>query len=369
MSYPRSQAYRLLGLIALCGELPADAIHRLPISESYRYKVAASLKSQKLIRLFERDNLKGYRLTQAGKKLLLQVQPARFSYYLAEEAGRVSCRSEPTRRRRLHAAAQTYITMLNAGVPLFHDEKAPIWNTPSLAAVPKPSGAVFYCSREVKAIGLESNKIRSSRSTGILFDRERMYLTYNTGGTVMKWEAQAELRLRSLAEARFCRSPGQFWYTSENVIGLMLGDSMDTALQLLDSRGGYKRSSYRPDAGFSRFWFCPNTPEGERQLRILISPVYAQLRQLLVSDLQTGTPAVSIEHDGLDTEGRPVLLALDFDLPRLHRFRSALELFRYTGRIFCFDFQMRALQAYMDGLADVQPVSLEKVVKEFHIQT
>ena len=49
MSYPRSQAYRLLGLIALCGELPADAIRRLPISGSYRYKVIASLKSQKLI--------------------------------------------------------------------------------------------------------------------------------------------------------------------------------------------------------------------------------------------------------------------------------------------------------------------------------
>ena len=259
--------------------------------------------------------------------------------------------------------------MLNAGVPLFHDEKAPIFEPSLSAAVPKPSGAVFYCPTEVKDIGLEAAKIRSSRVAGILFDDERIYLTYNTGGAVMKWEAQAELRLRSLAEARFCRSPGQAWYTSENVIGLMLGDSMDTGLQLLDSRGGYKRSSYRPDAGFSRFWFCPNTPEGERQLRILISPVYAQLRQLLVSDLQTGTPAVSIEHDGLDAEGRPVLLALDFDLPRLWRFRSALELFSYTSRIYCFDFQAPVLQVYMSGLADIQSVSLEKVVKEFHIQT
>ena len=40
-----------------------------------------------------------------------------------------------------------------------------------------------------------------------------------------------------------------------------------------------------------------------------------------------------------------------------------------TGRIFCFDFQAPVLQAYMGGLADVQPVSLEKAVKEFHIQT
>lgn len=69
MIHPHSQAYHLLGLIAVCGELPADAIHRLPISESYRYKVIASLKSQKLIRLFGRDGIKGYRLTPVAKKL------------------------------------------------------------------------------------------------------------------------------------------------------------------------------------------------------------------------------------------------------------------------------------------------------------
>lgn len=160
MIHPHSQAYHLLGLIAVCGELPADAIHRLPISESYRYKVIASLKSQKLIRLFGRDGIKGYRLTPVAKKLLLQTQPDRFSYYL--DAGRVSCRSEPSRRRRLHAAAQTYITMIRAGVPLFYDEKAPIFEPSLSAAVPKPSGAVFYCPTEVKDIGLEAAKIRSS---------------------------------------------------------------------------------------------------------------------------------------------------------------------------------------------------------------
>ena len=367
MNRPHSQAYRLLGLIALCVELPADAIRRLPISGSYRYKVIASLKSQKLIRLFERDSLKGYRLTQAGKKLLLQVQPGRFSYYL--DTGRLPGRSEPARRRRLHAAAQAYITMIRAGIPLFHDEKAPIFEPPGLAAVPKPSGAVFYCPGEVKGIGLEAAKIRSSRVAGILFDNERIYLTYNTGSAVMKWETRAELRLLSLVESRFCRNPARSWYSDENVIGLMLGDSMDTALQLLNSRGGYKRSHYRPDAGFSHFWFCPNTPEGELQLRLLTSPAYGQLCRLLVSDLQTGTPTVAMEHDALDTEGRPVLLALDFDLPRLRRFRSALELFGCTGLIFCFDFQAPVLHAYMGGLADVQPISLEKAMKEFHIQT
>ena len=204
---------------------------------------------------------------------------------------------------------------------------------------------------------------------GILFDDERIYLTYNTGNAVMKWETRAELRLLSLVESRFCRNPARAWYSDKNVIGLMLGDSMDTALLLLGSTGGYKRSGYRTDTGFARFWFCPHTPEGERQLQILTSPIYAQLCRLLLSDLRTGVPPVSIDCDALDTEGRPVLLSLCFDIPRIKRFRDALELFGYTGRIVCFDFQAPVLQIYMGGLADIQPVSLEKVVKEFHIQT
>lgn len=366
MIHPHSQAYHLLGLIAVCGELPADAIHRLPISESYRYKVIASLKSQKLIRLFGRDGIKGYRLTPVAKKLLLQTQPDRFSYYL--DAGRTACRSEPTRRLRLHAAAQAYITMLSAGIPLFHDQKAPLFESSSSAAVPKPSGAVFYCPNEVKDIGMESAKIRSSRIVGILFDNKRIYLTYNTGNSVMKWETRAELRLRSLVEARFCRNPIRSWYSDENVIGLMLGDNMDTALQLLESIGGYRKSGYRTDSGFIRFWFCPHTSKGELQLRILTSPIYAQLCRILLSDLRTGIPDISMNCDALDSEGRPVLLSLCFDMPRLKRFRDALELFGYTGKIFCFDFQARALQTYMGDLADIQPVSLEKVRKEFHIK-
>ena len=93
------------------------------------------------------------------------------------------------------------------------------------------------------------------------------------------------------------------------------------------------------------------------------------MRSCAGSDLRTGVPPVSIDCDALDTEGRPVLLSLCFDMPRIKRFRDALELFGYTGRIFCFDFQAPVLQIYMGGLADIQPVSLEKVVKEFHIQT
>lgn len=307
-----SQAFHLLELMALCGELPAAIIHRLPMTENYRYKVISGLKRHKLIRLFERDGVKAYRLTAAAKALLMQQMPERFRFYLDGNAEQNLYRSELSRRLRLHANAHTYVTMMNAGIPLFQNEKAPLFEPSSCAGVSQPTEAVFYCSREFKDIGPESKKIRSSRASGILFDNHRIHLIYNAGDTLMKWERQTELRLRAMIAARFCHDPDRAWYREDDIIGLMLGDNMEIALKLLRSDGGYRQSGYRPDASFERFRFCPNTPEGEKQLRILTSPAYTQVRQLLLSDLN-GTPLnESIEHDAWESDGQPVLLALDF---------------------------------------------------------
>ncbi len=361
-----SQALALLELIALCGEVPAAVIRRLPMTESYRYKVVAGLKNKKLIRLFERDGVKAYRLTVAAKDLLMRQAPDRFRFYLDGNAEQNLYRSELTRRLRLHSNAQTCVTMLNAGIPLFRDEKAPLFEAFPRAAVSQPTEAVFYSSREIKDIGLESKKIRSSRASGILFDDTRIYLTYNTGSVIMKWEYQTELRLRSLLDARFCHNPERPWYSDSNIIGLMLGDDMEIALQLLRSSGGYRNSGFRPDASFERFWFCPNTPEGEAQLQILTSSsVYTQIRRLLLSDLMLKTDDCSVEHDAWESEGRPVLLALDFNMPRLKRFHDSLELFGKTGQLFCFDFQVPVLQEYMNGLAEIRSVSLDKIQRRF----
>lgn len=361
-----TQAYQLLELIAVCGELPAAAISRLPITESYRYKVVSGLKSKKLIRLYGRDGVRAYRLTASAKAFLIRQNPERFGFFLEGNAEQNTYRSELTRRLRLHASAQTYITMRNTGVKFFRDEKPALFESSPGAAVSQPSEAVYYSSREIKAVGAESKKILSSRASGILFSEDCVLLTYNTGQTIMKWEHQTELRLRSFVDTWFCHNPIRAWYNSGNIIGLMLGDDMETAQQLLTSTGGYRQSGFRLDGSFDRFWFCPNTPEGETQLQILLSgPVYGEIRQLLLSDLMPKTKNTAIEHDAWISKSKPVLLALDFDMPRIKRFHDALELFGKTGQLFCFDFQVPALRTYMGPLAEIKSVSLEKTRRRF----
>ncbi len=62
--YPStSQKYRLLEMVALCGEFPADQLTRLIPSPSYGEKLITELKAQKLLRTHYRDHLRGYRLS------------------------------------------------------------------------------------------------------------------------------------------------------------------------------------------------------------------------------------------------------------------------------------------------------------------
>lgn len=354
MEQQHSQALQLLGWLALCGELPAAVIHRLPMKKSYQYKIIAALKQQKYIRLFQRDHLKAYRLTAAGKKRLMQDAPARYGAYLHRPG-----RSERNRRLRLHAAAQAYATVYNAGIPLFCDEKPP-WPPSGML---QPSQAVFYDAAEIKAIGLESKKIRSSRAVGFLLYPQGGYLMYHTGGTIMKWESQTEFRMYAVMEGRLSKSL-PFQARDRPVAGLMLGDNMDTAYQLLTSDGGRRHDGFRPEGSFPRFLYCPTAPDGEAQLRLLVSPEWEQIRQWLLSGLSSKAETFPIEHDAWES-GRPVLLALDFDLPRLKRFHDALGLFGRTGQVVCFDFQAPALQKYLNGLAEIQVVSLEKTERRF----
>lgn len=75
--------YELLSLTAICGEVPCTCSARLTASESYRKKVVTSLTHDKLLRIFSRHHLRGYRLGVRGKRLLLQQEPERFAFYLS----------------------------------------------------------------------------------------------------------------------------------------------------------------------------------------------------------------------------------------------------------------------------------------------
>ena len=106
-------------------------------SKSYRKKVVTSLTHDKLLRIFSKDHLRGYRLGIRGKRLLRERAPERFQFYLSGRTDTNSIKSSPARRLRLHRIAQTYVTMLNAGTVIYRDEKPPVF-VPGASAAPPP---------------------------------------------------------------------------------------------------------------------------------------------------------------------------------------------------------------------------------------
>lgn len=187
MIRPDTTKYRLLEMIGMCGEFPADQLNRLIPSASYAEKLITDLKAEHLIRTHYRDALRGYRLTKAAKEMLLSVSPLRFQCYLTGNTETNLIRSEVSRRIRLHQKAETYLTLLHAGIPFYPDVKPDIFcNHREAGSIGMRSLPLFYASREIKELGPETTKIRNSRSMGILMAPQCVYVLYNTGNGVLK---------------------------------------------------------------------------------------------------------------------------------------------------------------------------------------
>ena len=363
-------AYRILTLIALSGECSPDALSLLGIRPAYCAKLITGLKENNYIKTHYKDRLRGYRLTSNGKKLLLSTNPDRFLFYLSGNTDTNRLRSDYARRIRLQNTSMVYAMLMNAGTNLFRDQK-PLIFQPSITGSSSVSLPVFYHSREIKELGSETIKINNSRMIGILLTRQCIYTVFYTGDSLMKWEYQTEIRLKSFLKYHMSRGiltgahliPG--FCPDTPIKALVVGTDMDTAVKLMNSSGGYQKSYFHLDASFDYFHYLPASPAGETMLKLLYSPELSlSLRSLLLSDLQPADPDYGLEHDAI-WNNLPVQLAFDFDMLRLSRFHTVLSFHGMCGRLICFDFQKPALQQYFGNIVTIETIDLKKFERRF----
>ena len=365
--------YRLMELAAISGECSTRVLPILGLAPSYSEKLVTRLKGEGLIKTHYRDGLRGYRLTSKGKELLLEDNHSRFSFYLSGSSDTNHPRSDIPRRLRLQQASIAYAMLCNAGVEVFRDRKPRLFQAGDAArAAPFPMPLpAFYHSREVKELGAEAVKVNSSRAMGILFAPECIYALFCTGSAPMKWEYRTELKVKALLSYHASRgilSRGRIepcYHPDTPVKALLIGSGMDTALKLMESTGGPQKSYFYLDSSFDHFHYAPDDAAGEAMLRLLCSPATQEaLRNLLLSDLQPPRPGHGLEHDAL-SDGSPVLLAFDFDMLRLSRFRTALSFHGLSGNLICFDFQEPVLRQYFGDAAAIETIDLYKFERRF----
>ena len=234
----------------------------------------------------------------------------------------------------------------NADIPAFPWEKAPFSAASQSAAIP-----AYYTSREVKEIGPQGAKIKSSRATGILLTDGGIFLTYNTAKAQMKWEYKAELRFKALLQTEGVMPDAE-------ISGIVFGSTMEQPSILTQPDA---HSYFLLDGSFPHFYYLTNDRYGEAILRLLCDTQQRRTLDAILADgLHEGIPNWRVENDAIDSEGNPVLFAYTCDFPRIRRFDTALELHGMTGTLICFDYQEEALREICGQRVILQSIDFQQ---------
>ena len=354
----------LIELIAISGEFPSRLIERVAGSRSYKEQVVTSLKRQGLVKTFYKDSVRGLRLTHSAKQKLLKLNPERFDFFLRGNSDTNHIKGDISRRLRLHRIAEATVTILNADISVFRDEKPNIFsecfenNTDFEITLP-----AFYNSREIKEIGTAFVKIKGARSVGVILTPKDILVTYNLGSALMKWDYKSEMRTKALMKTVLCRER-LTKYSGDDIKGLILGDSMDICYEILAGEGG--KQHFLLDGNYENFYYLTNDYKGERILTTLCNPLLdAKLKTILMSDLEDGDRGLTIENDAFEQDGTPVLFGFYCDLPRIKRFNTALSLRKKDGVIICFDFQKEVLASFCCEQITFKTINFDKWERSF----
>ena len=363
---PGTQGRQLLELVAVSGDFPVRLLKRLPGQPAYKDSVVKKLKRTGLLRTYYRDGLRTLRLGWPAKELLVQENPERFSFFLTGTAETNRLKSEKTRRLRLARMAAMYTMMRNAGVKIFRDQKPPVFFS-DFSGRERIRDPCYYGSREVKEIGLDAVKIKSSRMTGMLLTEEKGYVVYYCGEALMKWGSREELRLKIFLQMEMNgrRLGGQ--YGPDGLEAILFADRMELSLELLQAEkkdGAY----FLFDGNYEHFYFLPNDYHGEVLLRLLCCTEKSRELEELMRTGLAGKGESGTWQDGWEQDGTPVLFGWLFDLPRIAGFQKMLTFRNLFGKVICFDYQREALEKYFSarGAAPAfETIDFEKFERRF----
>jgi len=357
-----TKVYKLLEMIGIFGEFPTALLSRLNVGKGYEEKMVSSLKRHGLIRTHYEDGRRGLRLTTIGKRFLLAENPNRFEFYLSGYSDTNKVRCDPHRRDRLHRIAEASVTMSNAGVSIFRDERPAIFS-PSWEGGEWIRAPAFYTSREIKESGSTFSKIKGARAIGVMLTPYNIFITYNLGSSLMKWRYRAEMRNKALIQNMLCleRMPKQ--YSPNCICAILLADSMEFAQKILEN----KIEQYMLlDDNYENFFFVTNDERGEMLLRLLCHPdLCTELDEILTGDLCYADPGALIENDAMTEDGRPVILAYKCNLNRIQKFDTSLKLQNKRGVIICFDYQAEVLRRYCSEAVEFQTLDYKKTERRF----
>ena len=340
---------QILQLTALSEEMSERALDRLNDSRRYTDNCLSQLRQEKMLVQYKSDELTGHRLAPKGKHYLEGKYPDRFA-----DVKRV--RLDLLHRRRYMRSSEVLTMMYNLGIPIFADDKPKLYAP--LADSSQSSQSAYYTSYEVKDRGEESIKIKNARFNGLLRCCMGDYLVYNTGASVIKWESMSEFRAAELV-GRLLGS---------EIRQMIIGDTMDTAWDLLTSDGGPEHQYFELDDFIPSIVFVPNDAYGDFFLRMnCLSDSIKRLKYSVLQKMNLQPCPNSLDCDGYADAKTAVLFACDMDLKRIRNLKAGADVGHLKLIVICFDFQAELLSRYYGNLATIRTIDARKTAELFKI--
>lgn len=343
---------RLLLMIAICGELPANLTGQVVGSDSYAAALITRLKREGYISARSKDGCRGYVLRAKGRHHVLTICEDDAGFFLHGAIQTSHVKSEVNKRIRLHRMSEVWVFLWKAGVCIFQSQK-PAWKT-----VSEGNGvetAVYYGSLEFKG---DSDAIKGSRACGVLLSGNAAYVVYNTMGQRMKWAKKMERSMRVWTE-RLLLKGGSFHMAD----ALILGENPVFLRELLESDGGIRKNLFQVDDIYEHYYYVPVCGSAAVQIWLLVDgEKRIRLYQFLSGALSKKREKEYAICDGYDAYGNPVYFCHELELRHLLRVKQEIA-WNQAGCVLCLDYQEAALRMYFGEKMKIQAVITERLTE------
>jgi len=409
-----------LSLVSICGEYSYDnrdlIIQYLGTTEKYMANMISELVREGIVKTVYKDKLKSYRLTGRGKKLQKEGNRIRFEKYLNGTVDTNKVSSDIKRRKRLITLSEVITLLYCADVLIFDDEKPAVFplnfeedsfpgalapaplddienvsdeqrlgsgilsssaSSPSASFVPPIiERPVYISTREYKRAGKwkgsgeygehESKVIKGSRVSGFLLTKGYVFSIYNTRDSIITWAPDVEIKWKAELENGLCNSLLKEQYHGKKAGGILIGKGLETLEIYLTERMTLE-STVRFFSGlYKPLHYITHDKYGVTQLKFLTQPeLYDDLKQRVLGRMKPVDKNYPIDCDAIMPDGRPALLVVMPDIPRLIRFMGGLKEQDKAGVVLGMDYQQEVLSRLLGDHVEFKPVEYERIVSRY----
>lgn len=355
---------KILRIIAVAGEVEAHDFIMLGYTREHTQKTIKKLADDGLIKKYKVEKHTLLRLTNIGKKFLMDNFPNMYDGLFEGTSRTNKIRTEKQRRLRNLRLGKLLIIFNRAGVKIFPGERlgynikssVGISGETVSTGISDANAPEFYNFSEIKKSSEHYKTCRSTRSLGVIVTDRTIYIVYYTGDELMKWHENTESSYYYYIKGEFSVRNAE-----RTIKRLYIAESGFVAEKILKSSGGKSNQYLRLNEDGTEKIFAVSDTHIDLILKIMCdSELYEELYDILMEKIDTDI-AKGQEYDGVDIEGRPTVCLILFDLRKADRLYNSLKRNGKKGHIICFDFQKEYIEEYFKDLVYIETIKEKKV--------